>query len=564
MAEAPRALQGPLSVAVKTGRAWRIVTDDLTGLRIRNTAPGGYASIQMKLANGARLPLSRDPDELDYYGRVYVFDTRTGEVVCEGRIEDLGRTAGDGGQEWDIVAVGPSAHAEDVTKPYVCIDRMNTAWKPSSINLQFAQWQQTNDESDPGQGMRCYIPEGTDVPANTKVGDVIYQMIGAAGQQIARLVVDVTIGFNDAGWASQVITKSSVTGTPHTAGQFVGPGSGTPPHSTTLVCALDTDGGGSIVTGDKYVTFRATHISGAGILIPDTLCWFQFDNWYVKAVRQFKDGTTKTSGYSGETLTSNKIVEDILPKFLPMYDGTNASITTGGYDINQFAYYDGVTASKMFDDLMLHEPALVWQAWESNTAGLYRFEWKPWDTLVSYEGDILFDQFDAPSTAVDLYDAVTVRYAATSGTIKNVQRTQTVSQLTAAGFSRQGWIDLGDEIGSTENATQAGDEFLAERQFPANAGTVTIGRPLVNLQTGLLEYPWQFKSGRLIRMRGVDPNPDSLNPAGTARDGVTVFKIKSAEYDAEQGTVSLELDTYSRTTARALADFVKQPRVRRR
>jgi hypothetical protein len=93
---------------------------------------------------------------------------------------------------------------------------------------------------------------------------------------------------------------------------------------------------------------------------------------------------------------------------------------------------------------------------------------------------------------------------------------------------------------------------------------VTIGRPLVNLQTGLHEYPWQLKSGRLIRMRGVDPNPDSLNPTGTARDGVTVFKIKSVEYDAEQGRASLELDTYSRSTARALADFVKQPRVRRR
>jgi hypothetical protein len=564
MAEAPRGLGGPLAVAVKTGRAWRVITDDLSGLRMRNTAPGGYASVQLSLANGARLPLSRDPDELDYYGRVFAFDTRTGEVCGEGRIEDLGRSSDADGQTWDVTAIGPSAHAEDVTKPYIVLDRMNTAFKPSAINLQYASWMQTNDEQDPGQGLRVYVPQGTTVPPTTKVGDVIYQMIGAAGQTIARVVVDVTIGFTDAGWRAEIITKSSPTGTAHLAGSFVGPGSGTPPFQTTVVCALDTDGGGAIVTGDSYVTFRADHISGAANTIPDTLCWMEFDNWYIKAVRQLKDGTTKTSGYSGATLTSDTIVEDILPKFLPQYDGATAVVTAGGYDLDQFAYYDGVTAKKILDDLMTFEPALYWAAWESNAAGKNRFEWVPWPTQVAYEADLMFEDFQAPSTAADLYDKVLVRYLATSGTIKTVTRTQTVPQLTAAGLSRQGWIDLGDEVGSTANATRAGDQFLAERKYPANAGSITISRPLVNLLTGLVEWPHQIKSGRLIRVRGIDPNTDSLNPGGTARDGVTVFKIKSAEWDAETGSVQCELDTYSRSVATALADFARRPRVRRR
>jgi hypothetical protein len=91
---------------------------------------------------------------------------------------------------------------------------------------------------------------------------------------------------------------------------------------------------------------------------------------------------------------------------------------------------------------------------------------------VSYEADIALDEFDAPSTAADLYDKVLVRYQTTSGTIKNLQRTQTVPQLTAAGFSREGLLDLGDDVGSTNNATQAGDQFLAEHLYPVNAGTV--------------------------------------------------------------------------------------------
>jgi hypothetical protein len=545
----------PLAVRLKTSRSDRIVTKDLRDLTFRSAVPGGFANIQLQFDR----PIRFQPDELDYYATVYVYDRRNGQTVCEGRIEDLGRTAGDG-QVWDLSAVGPSAHAEDISRPYIVIDRQNTEFKPSSINLQYAHWQQTNDESDPGQGLRVWVPQGITVPATTKVGDSIYLPIYLAGQAIARCVVDCTIGFTDAGWRAEVITKATPTSTLHVAASKVGPGSGTPPFTSTLTAALDTDGG-AIVTGDTVVTFRADHISGSANTIPDELCYMQFDNWYIKAVRYLQDGSTKTSGYSGSTVMSDQVVADMLVRFLPKYDAANASLTAGGYSIDQFANYDGNTPRKYLDDLMTLEPAYYWAAWESGSTGLNRFEWSTWPTTVGYEASIK-DGFQAPATTADLYNAVRVRYKATSGTIKNLQRNQTVTALDNAGLTREGWLDLGDNIGSTANAQQAGDQFLADHQYPQNAGTLTVASPIIDLVSGRMIQPWEIRPGRLIRVRGVQANVDSLNPTG--RDGVTIFKVKAATYRTSSASAELELDSYSRTTARALADLVRQPQKRRR
>jgi hypothetical protein len=551
------AIPAPLAVVLKTGRAWRDVTLDLRDLSFRNTDPGGYANVQLSLASGVRLPLSRDPDEIDYYGRVFVFDTRTGDTVGEGRIEDLGRTAGSDGQVWDLTAVGPSGHTDDVTRPYIAVDRQYTQFKPSSINKPYVNWQDTNDEQDPGGGLQASVPQGTDLAvSDVDVADNLYQAIFYAGQKVARTRVEWDIGFTDTAWELQIITKTGPTGTKVVAcSQTANPAGG------SLLGKLTTDGG-NIVNGNNCVTFRCRH-NGVPNTIPDSLCWFQFNDWSVKTVRFDKSGNEITTGYGGDTVLASQIVEDILARFLPMYDGAGATVTTTSYGIDQMAYYDGVTPRKILDDLMVFEPAYTWHAWESNpVTGLWRFEWVARDTVVSYEADIALDEFDAPSTAADLYDKVRVRYQTTSGNIKNLQRTQTVPQLSAAEFSREGFLDLGSDVGSTNNATQAGDSFLAEHLYPVNAGTVRISRPLVNLQTGLAEQPWELKAGRLIRVRGVDPNIDSLNPAG--RNGTTVFKVKSVDFGASDMTAVLELDTYSRATSAALAALSRKPEVRRR
>lgn len=545
----------PLAVRLKTSRTDRIITKDVRDISYRSVVPGGFASIQLSVASN-RLQLSQDPDEIDYYGRVIVYDQRTGRTLCEGRIEDLGRTSDTSGQVWELSAIGSSVHTEDITRPYIVVDRQNVSWKQSSINKPYAAWQTTNDDNDPGGGLIVHIARGTDLAvSDIDVADMLYQQISYAGQKVARVRVQWDIGFTDSAWVLQVITKTGPSGTKVVAAsQTASPAGG------SLVGKLTTDGG-SIVNGNNCVTFRARH-NGVPNVIPDDLCWFEYDDWYVRTLLLDRTGAEITTGYSTGTVTADQVVADLLGRSLPKYDGTNASITTNSYLIDQLAYYDGVTPRKVLDDLMALEAACYWAAWESNAAGLNRFEWTVWPTNVAYEADVDRDIFQSPSTAADLYNAVRVRYHHTSGTIKMLQRTTTVLQLTNAGLTREGFIDLGDQVGSTANATQAGDQFLIDHSIPSNAGHITIARPITDLVLGRQVMPWELVPGKLIRVRGVRPTVDTLNPVG--RNGVTIFRVKSVEFHASSGAADLELDTYTLSTARALAARLRAPKKRQR
>jgi hypothetical protein len=74
--------------------------------------------------------------------------------------------------------------------------------------------------------------------------------------------------------------------------------------------------------------------------------------------------------------------------------------------------------------------------------------------------------------------------------------------------------------------------------------------------------PWEIHPGTLIRVRGVLPRVDSLNLSD--RDGATIFRVVSVEYSIADAAATLELDSYSRTVARALAKLHGRRLTRRR
>jgi hypothetical protein len=184
-----------------------------------------------------------------------------------------------------------------------------------------------------------------------------------------------------------------------------------------------------------------------------------------------------------------------------------------------------------------------------------------WPTsVVRYEVDLT--DIDAPAAAADLFDGVRVRYRDTDGTVQLPKFTQTVPELVRAGFSRTGFLDLGDEPGSAANAAQAAAGFLAEHKFPPNAGRLTVDRPIADLQLGRYVDPWEVRPGHLIAVRGILPRVDALN--ATTRDPVTTYRVRSVQFDSASATAQLELDSYSRTTMRAIADLQRQALTRRR
>jgi hypothetical protein len=84
---------------------------------------------------------------------------------------------------------------------------------------------------------------------------------------------------------------------------------------------------------------------------------------------------------------------------------------------------------------------------------------------------------------------------------------------------------------------------------------LSIGRPVIDNDTGRMVHPWELKPGHLIRVRGVMPRVDALNP--TSRDGVTIFRIVSTEFNISDGIAILELDSFSRSLTRVVADIRK-------
>jgi hypothetical protein len=536
----------PLAVRVKTARADKHITRDLRDLSFRKVAPGGFASATFSLDR----PLATQPNEIDYYSTVYVYDTRNGKTVWEGRLEDPGRSAGDG-QVWSVAAVGPSAQAQDRTVPLIYIDQsLSEGWIRADNVTPGATVGVGADiglgANSSTQAINIQFPQGLTVVTGSR-GVWRYTPIADAGQKLARVDYTWDAGVTTGNYAVEALTRS----TDLSAGEVVRSQtfSTTPSGSSPKVVVTDWPNGRS------HVEVRALEAGGGGTVVGDT-DWVSIRNVFILALRYDKSGAEITTGYSTNSLLASDVVADLLGRLLTGFDGANASVASTSYAITSLTYPGGVTAAQVFDDLMLLEPAYYWAAWESNTAGLNRFEWKAWPTTVRYEADIV-DGFDSPGSAANLFNTVRVTYTDAAGKTKNVQRTQAVQALTDAGLTREGFLDLRTTgISTLANAQQAGDQWLAQRATPPNAGTLTIARPILDRTDGKMAMPWEILPGELIRVRGVRPSIDSLN--ATDRDGVTVFRIVGTDFRASDAAATLELDSYPLTTARALAKLAKR------
>jgi hypothetical protein len=540
----------PLAVRLRTARADRHVTADLRDLRFRSVVPGGFASAQASLHR----PLTLMPDEIGYYADLYVYDARNGATVWQGQVEDLGRTAGADGQVWDLAAIGPSSRAKNFTAPLIYIDQSLTPWVQVDRRTAGAEAGVSTDPGDttglrPALVMR--IAQGTNVTQFSN-STVRYNELYNAQQKLARCSFTWDGGVSDANWAFRAITRdngSLLTG------------------EDAFIATLNTAGGsGAIVIDDEFPPGRNTvdlliiqSAAGSGT-VPNDTYWGSAYNVKIIATRYDLTGTeiTSTASYTNNYVLASEVVTDLLGRLLGPYggyDAEGATVATTAYHIDSLAYPSGASPAQIFDDLMALEPAYYWAAWETTPAGGHRFEWRDWPTSVRYEADTV-DGLDSPASAANLFSDVTVRYKDVKGYVQNYQASQTIQALSAAGLRRWGYLDLGDEAGSTAAAQQAAEQFLAEHTHPPNAGRLTIARPILDRDTGRMVQPWEIRPGHLIRIRGILPSVDSLN--ATTRDGTTVFKIASAEYAAATAAATLELDSYSLTTARAIADLQRR------
>lgn len=542
----------PLSVRLRTSLQDRHVTDEIADLTFGATSPGGFDACTLSLHR----PLQFTPGEVVQFGRLYVYDARNGNTVWEGRLQDPGRSAGDDGEVYALAAVGGQAHLQDDTRQLYYADTDMTRWDAVDKATMAASVEQVGDLNDTGVPvMLLRIPQGTAVnPTDPSRVVAAHRGIAAAGQKIGRLSYNY-----DCGLTAATITHSMYAATE-------GVGTADVAFSTTF---STTSSSTSKVIGTNWTAGRNRpivrfHYTGtAGNVTADTW-WLQISGLNLLATRYDQSGNEllTAASYTTDTILASQVVADVLGRILGnTVDGANATIAATSFAIEQLAYPDGVTPAKILEDLLAFEAAYTYHLWESNPDNdKFRFEWVPWPDSVRYEASVL-DGFDSPASGNTVFNRVAVRYH-NRGTIRVPIRTQSVPMLTAAGFDRTAYIDLGDEASTAGNANRVGDQFLAEHATPVNGGRLTVSSPIVDYETGRMVQPWEIRPGNLIRVRGVESYPNALNADG--RDGLTIFKIAATSYSAANAAATLDLDSYAPSVARALATLVRRPYVRRR
>jgi hypothetical protein len=534
-------LNVPLSVRLGNTH----ITREVSGVRFRKEAVGGVRNITLRLAR----PLDRFDPDIAAYMRIYLYDSRSAVTIAEARVSDLGRSAGTDGQQWDLVAFGPLQHASDITLPLIYIDQSLERWNLDDYKSAEMANAEVSEASRNVKGHKHKPTLGQTVTTSF-VSAANYLAIADAGMKLGSVITSWAAGLADSDYRATISTGVDSVGT-ETNAYDAAFATGT----TNKTVVVTTD----FSNGDNFASLNMVRQTTSTTAL--TTHWLRWKSLKVRAMLCDGSGADVASGYTNAYVTATQVVKDLLGRALPQFDGANATVASSSYQIDQMAYPDGVTPAQVLDDLMAFEPAYYWTTTPSDpTTGLYGFVWKTWPTAVRYEVT-LDDGGSFPTSAQELYNEVMVRWHGPWGAIHSDVFTGACPVLDAAGVTRRAIIDAGDEIASLANATQLGNNFLAEHKYPANAGSVTISRQIRDLTTGAMVDPHEIEPGELIRVLGVESYPDALN--ASSNDGQTVFRIWSMEYDSDSHSANLELDTYSRTTANAISRLITR-RARRR
>lgn len=540
----------PFSVRLSNSTIDKHITQRIEGLSLREAVPGGFASATFSLHS----PIDSKDPLLAPYTRVYVYDARNGRTIYEGDLQVAGRSAGDQGEVWSLTAIGPAAHAEDQVFVRVYIDRDLSRWVRDPLTAT-ASSANAGGGTDPTAAINtdvllCGFPGGTVVNTGSRA-QVAYTALVGSGQTLGVFGFTWKGGKADANYQAQASTGTYPTYLESTFGANLATA------ATFNSEIVITD----FPAGRDFVALRLIRTAGGALTVADDTTWALFSAVTLLGRRTTADGAGFQTFTSSIHVQASWVIQDLLGAILTRFDGANAVLSASDtYNIDQLAYPDGVTARQILDDLMGFEPASYWTTGPSNPAtGKYAFEWKTWPTTPRYLATVA-DGFDNPAPTYDLYNKVVVQYRDIRGRVGRVTRTQAVPELDNAGITRTGFINLTDEAGSSGNATEAGDNFLADHQVPVSSGTLTLARPIADLVENRFVQPWEVRAGEQIRVRGIETSAATLGTAAS-RDGETVFRIVSRDV-GEDGVATLELDHFTVSEARALVDL-KRNRMRR-
>lgn len=524
------------------------ITKKVSGLEIRKEANGGVKYIRLQLM----APL--DNYAAQAFDTIQVIDSRNANVIATGQVADLGRTAAPGGPSWEIVAFGPMQHTTDQTLPLIYITQaLDSVRQVNRMHRGMGASIGTkpdNSADNAQEGIVLTAPQGQALATNDAV-TMRFDGIRDVGMFLGKVTFSIDGGSIAAAYSTKMVSNVDGSG-------------GSANYNTTLTTAAVTGNTEVVVTdisNGRNVFDFSLEYTGGGVTVADDNKWCIFYDLIVRTRLKDADGTdlTPTVGYNytNDYVLAHEVFKDLLGRCLPEFDGANAYIDESAtHQIDSLAYPDGVTPEQVLTDLLALEPGFRWWV----TPGLQP-RWEPLSTTVRYV-HTLDDGASMPASAQEVFNRCRVRYRDRRGRIRWTSELSLACEvLDDAGKIRSTVIDAGDEIATSAGATRLGNNFLASHNVPANAGTLTVARPVRDLLTGRMVEPHEIEEGQLIQVRGVESYPDALN--ASSNDGQTVFRIWSSTYNDAGGVAVLELDTYSRTEAQALRKLLTGRRRKR-
>jgi hypothetical protein len=525
----------PLVVRLATSRGERVVTRDVADMELRWSIPGGATEATVTLAR----PLDADPGGIDPSGYLHVSDGRTGQRVFDGPLADPGRGTG----LWQIRADGPARHARDRELPVLLLDKSLERWVLRSVGSSRAGEANVTSDDAGNPVVEARVPRGVVAGVEWLVG-LENRAAVDTGQKLARVDYRVRSAKTDSNWVAQLVARSG-GGASDVAREngFASAIAGSDPRVV----------GTHWANGRQIAELRIIRKTSSNT-VGDDVTYAEFLDVALEYMRVDRHGVEVTSGYDG-TLTADQVVEDLLGRVLPRYDGPNAVIEPGVFQLTQLAHPDPVDAARILDELMEVEDRHYWAAWELSTGRRHRFEWRRWPTVPRYEAR-LGDALDAPGGDVELVNRVTVRWRDVDGRIRSTTRSAAVPVLDDAGLVVQRSLDLGDDVAGAAEAAQVGDVYLAEHSTTGLGGSITVRRTVRDLVTGRLVEPWEIRPGELIRCLGAGSASDP--------DASVTLPIWHATYRLASNSTELDCQREPRTLSGLLARLARRAETRRR
>lgn len=532
----------PLAVRVKNARYDGMLTGYLHGgVKFNKADPGGFiaASFTVDQRLGFR------SDLIQPYSRVSLYNKRNGDTVFEGDVSHPGRSVTTDGSLLEVQVEGGVARLSDWSGPRVYCDSDLTAWERNvATSHSAASVDVGTDRGGSGKdSLFLGLSSETHVETNYRC-EAIYRRIAEAGQDLGRINYSWGAGLGT-GWllrllasAPSVVARSATVNTTGAgiSAAYVGP---------------------SWTAGADSAFLQFIWMGGSSNTGPTDVTWASVMDLTVVAYLWLKDGTRRAGVDTDDSVKATHVIEDLLgdPEILAStFDGPNAQLDVGGdVDILHLVFPDGVNPMGVLDELMKFEPSCTYMVGPSNRLNdKYTLTWMSRTDDVRYEFITWTDEYSTGAQPVDQYDQVITRWKTPIGNLRFTTATQSIPEMTAVGRHRRFFQDLGDVTGNTTNAANANGTVLNDHRFPQNGGSVTVSRQVVDLYTGRRVQPFEIEPGYLCRIVGINPSRDALN--NNPRNGSTLCRIVTTDYDADSHSVNIGLDSEPWSLYRAIAN----------